>query len=81
MQAQSVYLTASYLARCALLHLARDFCGLVFFFISPIRFRILRLAGKVTSEMLDESSPAGGADGDIHVLCQALIAAERRNMS
>jgi hypothetical protein len=81
MQAQSVYLTASYPARCALLQLARDFCGLGFFCQSPIQYSIVRLAGKVRTEMLDESSPVGGTDGDIHVLCQAQIAAERRTMS
>jgi len=31
--------------------------------------------------MPDESSPVGGADADIHVLSEALIAAERRIMS
>ena len=55
--------------------------GLGFFCQSPIRYSMLRLAGKVTSEMLDESSPAVDADADVHVLCEALIVAERCIMS
>jgi hypothetical protein len=52
------------------------------FFLSiadPIQYPAF--SREVASEMLDESLPPGGADADVHVLCEALIAAERCSMS
>jgi hypothetical protein len=65
---------------CGLLHIGRNFCGLGFFFEAQIRFSMLRFAGRLQVK-LDQSSPARGADADIHVLCEALISAEGRSMS
>ena len=51
------------------------------FFLSiadPIQYPAFSREG---NEMLDESSPVGRADADIHVRCGALIAAERHIMS